>query len=231
MIFTKRQLCTAASVLWLLLGAAPGHADIVLSDLIIDLPGDKQPRDDIEVWNSGTEREYVAIEPREMLHPGTPAEAARTDPDPGQLGLLVTPARMVLEPGQRKIIRIASLAPPGDRERVYRITVKPVVGDIESAATGLKILVGYDVLVLVRPQAAAPSVSAVRSGTTLTFTNSGNVSVELTDGRQCDSSRTHCVDVPGKRLYAGASWSEQLNSDLPVEYTVKGPGQAVRRIF
>lgn len=231
MIIDMRQLRNAACALLLLFGGAPAGADIVLSDLIVDLQAGKAPRDDIEVWNNGTEREYVAIQPREILHPGTANEAPRIDPDPEQLGLLVTPARMVLEPGQRKIIRIASLAPPESTERVYRVTVKPVVGGVQSNTSGLKILVGYDVLVLVRPQAGASAVSGVRSGRTLTFTNAGNMSVELTDGRQCDPGRVHCIDVPGKRLYAGGSWTEQLNSDLPVEYTVKEPNRALRRVF
>jgi P pilus assembly chaperone PapD len=206
-------------------------AGIVLSQLIVELQPGKQLKDDIEVWNDSPDRAYVAVEPREILHPGTADESVWKDPDPEKLGLLLTPTRMVLEPGQRKLIRLATLAPPSDNERIYRVTVKPVVGDLQAQSSGLKILVGYDVLVLVRPTVSSPNVSAVRSGRTLKFTNSGNASVELVDGRQCDSSRLHCVDLPGKRLYAGASWSEQLNSDLPVEYTIKEDGRVDRRTF
>jgi P pilus assembly chaperone PapD len=228
---SKNRTLAAVAAVALFVAAAPARADIFLSDLIVDLQSGKQLRDDVEVWNSGAERAYVAIEPREIVRPGTADETVRTDPDPEKLGLLVTPTRMVLEPGQRKIIRLASLVGAPQTERVYRVTVKPVVGEIESNNSGLKILVGYDVLVLVRPSEPASTVIAKRSGSTLTFTNDGNVSVELVDGRQCDSSRAHCADLPGKRLYAGASWSEPLSSDLPVEYTVKSPGQVARRVF
>lgn len=230
MIARTRRMALAACVMILFFGAA-AHADILLSELIVELQPGKQMRDDIEVFNSSPERAYVAIEPREIENPGRGTETARTDPDPEKLGLLVTPTRMVLEPGQRKLVRVAMLDAPSDRERVFRVTVKPVVGALDAHDTGLKILVGYDVLVLVRPAVSAPSVQGIRSGRTLTFTNSGNASVELADGRQCDVARAHCVDLPGKRLYAGATWTEPLSSDLPVEYTLKGPGQEVRRTF
>ena len=230
MIYRKTFIRIAASVALLSFGSS-ASAGIVLSDLIVELQPANQLKDDIEVWNDSPDRAYVAVEPREILQPGTPEEAVRKDPDPEKLGLLVTPTRMVLEPGQRKLLRLATLAPPSDKERIYRVTVKPVAGDLQAQNSGLKILVGYDVLVLVRPTVSAPLVSGVRSGRTLKFTNSGNASVELVDGRQCDSSRQHCVDLPGKRLYAGASWSEQLNSDLPVEYTVREGKKVDRRTF
>ena len=231
MIMSRKHFAAGAAALLIAFGAARAGADIFLSDLVVDLQAGKQARDDIEVWNNGADKAYVAIEPRQIVNPGTASEGVRTDPDPEKLGLLVTPARMILEPGERKIIRLVSLALPSNQERVYRVTVKPVATDVQSTSSGLKILVGYDVLVLVRPATAASTVSASRSGRTLTFTNGGNVSVELVDGRQCDSSRTHCTDLPGKRLYAGATWSEQLGSDLPVEYTVRAPGQVTRRVF
>jgi len=230
MIYRKTFIRIAASVALLSFGSS-ASAGIVLSDLIVELQPANQLKDDIEVWNDSPDRAYVAVEPREILQPGTPEEAVRKDPDPEKLGLLVTPTRMVLEPGQRKLLRLATLAPPSDKERIYRVTVKPVAGDLQAQNSGLKILVGYDVLVLVRPTVSAPVVSGVRSGRILKFTNSGNASVELVDGRQCDSSRQHCVDLPGKRLYAGASWSEQLNSDLPVEYTVREGKKVDRRTF
>ena len=71
---------------------------------------------------------------------------------------------MILEPGQRKLIRVAAITASPDHEHVYRVTVKPVVGAIQANESGLKIMVGYDVLVLVRPVHAAPNVTAVRTG-------------------------------------------------------------------
>lgn len=211
--------------------ATPAHAGIVLSQLIVDLQPGKDARQDIEVWNNSDARTYVAVEPREIVNPGTATEARRQDPDPEKLGLLVSPARMILDPGQRKLVRVAEIAAPETRERVYRVTVKPVVGPISSDESGLKVLVGYDVLVLVRPAQPAPAVTYGRSGDTAPFRNDGNVSVEMVDGRQCDPAGKSCSDLPGKRLYAGAQWSEPLKPGFRAEYTLKSPGQSVRKTF
>lgn len=211
--------------------ATPAAAELVLSELIVELQPAKQVRRDIEIWNNSPDRSFVAIEPREIVHPALPDEHGRADPDPEKLGLLVSPARMILEPRQRKIIRIASLSTDGEREHVYRVTVRPVAGEVDSEDSGLKILVGYDLLVLVRPVQPSPDVSANRTGRKLTFSNSGNVSVEVINGHQCDENKAHCADLPGKRLYPGASWTVELNSDLPAEYTLKSPGRSERRVY
>ena len=211
--------------------AAPAGAEIVLSELIVELAPGKDSRQDVEVWNSSTERAYVAVEPAEIINPGTDSQTRRQDPDPEKLGILVSPARMILDPGQRKLIRIAEIAPAGDRERIYRVTVKPVTGKVTSDQSGLKILVGYDVLVLVRPARPQPNIVFTRSADTVTFRNDCNVSVELVDGRECDSSGKACSDLPGKRLYAGATWSEQLKPGRHPEYTLKSPAQTLRKVF
>jgi P pilus assembly chaperone PapD len=221
-------LCALAGAL---LSATPARADLVLSELIVELQPGSHVRDDVEVWNNSPERSFVSIEPRQVVDPALPSQSVRRDPDPEKLGLLVSPTRMILEPGQRKLVRIATLAPPNDRERVYRVTIKPVVGAVHSDDTGLKILVGYDVLVLVRPQQPLARVNAVRDGRKLTFSNIGNVSVELVDGRQCTSAHAQCLDLPRKRLYPGASWSVQLPSDVPARYTLQSPGEIEHRTY
>jgi len=210
---------------------AAAHAELVLSQLIVELQPGKQMRDDLEMWNNSPERVYVALEPREIVDPSLPTQRERREPDPEKLGLLVSPGRAILEPGGRRLVRLATLLPGSDREHVYRVTVKPVVGGIDASDTGLKILVGYDVLVLVRPERPVAGVTATRNGRKLTFTNNGNVSVELMSGKQCDGSRGRCTDLPGKRLYAGGSWTVELGSEGPAEYVLRSPGKMDRRIF
>lgn len=227
---TRNKMLTLAA-LWLFGIATPAHADLVLSQLIVDLQSGKHAREDVELWNNSPERSFIAIEPREILSPSSPRQTVRMDPDPEKLGLLVSPTRMILEPGQRRLLRIGTLAHDADREHVYRVTVKPVAGALQSTSSGLKIMVGYDVLVLVRPTSPQAQVHAVRSGHVLTFTNNGNVSVELINGRQCDFAHRQCVDLPGKRLYSGASWTVQLPSDAPAEYVVKSPDRTERATY
>jgi P pilus assembly chaperone PapD len=228
-LYLARMLCLA--VLATTVAGTAARADLVLSELIVDLQPGKQIRDDIEVWNNSPERSFVAIEPREIINPSLPTQSVRQDPDPEKLGILVSPGRMILEPGERKLVRIASLPANADQEHVYRVTIKPVVGALQAKETGLKLLVGYDVLVLVRPAQPSPNVNGIRSGRALTFKNSGNVSVEIVDGRQCSAARAQCTQLPGKRLYPGGSWRVELGSDLPAEYTLKSPGRSDHRTF
>ena len=228
--FDARRLRVALAALVALAVPASGGAEIVLSQLVVDLGAKANERVDIEIWNNSEERAYVAAEPSEILGAGRPDEQRRTEPDPEKRGLLVSPNRMILEPGQRRLIRLAPIGPRGMTERVYRVTVKPVAGELASDVTGLKLLIGYDVLVLLRPVETRPSLSAVRSGNRLTLRNDGNASVELIDGRQCAAGKS-CVELPGKRLYAGAEWSQELRSAAPVEYSVSSGGQTVRKTF
>jgi P pilus assembly chaperone PapD len=118
-------------------------------------------------------------------------------------------------------LRIAAIAPPSDRERVYRVTVKPVVGELSAPGSGLKVLVGYDVLVLVRPRDMKPHVSGTRAGGRLILKNDGNVSVELVDGKSCDPAGHSCSDLPAARLYAGATKSFGVKAGDQVQYKLK----------
>ena len=217
----SRSLAIAVTIGSLdLLGPSAARADLVLSQLVVDLaPGDHS-RSDIEVLNNGKDRTFVAIDPREIVAAGTPSQRTRTDPDPEKLGLLVSPARMILEPGQMRVLRIASIS-PSDRERVYRVTVRPVLGKLTSQSSGLKVLVGYDMLVIVRPSELKPHVSGIRSGDSLTLKNDGNVSVELVGGRACQPSSNLCDNLPEARLYAGAEKTVKLPLGRRAEYKLK----------
>jgi P pilus assembly chaperone PapD len=219
-----------AFVLALAAPVSAAQAEISLSQLVVELQAGKHDRQDVEVANTGPDPAYVEVDPREILAAGTPAETARTDPDPDKLGLLISPTRLILQPGQRRLVRIATLAAAAPGERVYRVTVKPVVGKLSAAQSGLKLLVGYDMLVLVRPAVLTPSVAVTRTGNSLTITNTGNVSVELSEGRQCDAAN-RCTALPDKRVYAGASWTQPLKSAAPVDYTVDSPGKSEHRRF
>lgn len=211
--------------------AVPARAELILSEVIVELQPGASSHRDVEIWNNSPERAYLVAEPREIVDPGQPTETVRRDADPEKLGLLVSPTRAILEPGQRKLLRIASLAGVPQRERVYRVTVKPVTGALTSDQSGLKLLLGYDVLVMVRPAAAAPSIAATRSSGKLLLRNDGNSSVEMFDGRQCDASGGACVNLPAKRLYAGAQWQIDLRSSGPVEYSVRSMTRTAQRRF
>lgn len=196
------------------------RAELLLSQLIVELAPDTRSRTDLEIVNTGPDRAFVTVEPREILNAGTEHEAHRQEADPEKLGLLVTPNRVVLEAGQRKLVRIAAIS-AGERERVYRVTVKPVLGKLTSSESGLKVLVGYDALVLVRPSKLAPHVSSQWSAGQLIVLNDGNVSVELVDGERCSMASKSCEPVPGGRLYVGAKKKIAVRPGGQVKYKLK----------
>ena len=198
----------------------PASAELTVSQLIVELRSDA-PTADIEIVNDSPERSYVAVEPREIVEPGSAGERPFVSPDPERLGLIASPSRMILEPRQRRTVRLAAIAGELPRERVYRVTVKPVAGELASEQSGLKLLVGYDLLVLVRPKTPVLGLVAKRGERGLTLTNNGNASVELSEGKQCDRTGVSCQALPSKRLYAGASWTQPFSSNASGEYRVR----------
>ncbi|MEG8040169.1 hypothetical protein QP166_12750 [Sphingomonas sp. LR60] len=132
-------------------------------------------------------------------------------------GLLVTPQRIILQPGERRTVRIAAIGARRANDRVYRVTIKPVAGPVSSSVSAIKLLVGYDVLVIQRPATPAARIVGDRGAETLMLRNDGNTNAELYDGKLCVGSDCHAI--PSKRLYAGQSWSQPI-----------GPGKITYRI-
>lgn len=209
------------------IGGSAACASMNLSKVIIDFAPDKPSRDDIEITNAGDEVLYVSVEPFEVLDAGQPGERRVTDPDPRILGLLVSPNRLALGPGERKIVRFSLLDRPAISDRIYRVAIQPVVGELTTQRTAVKVVVGYDVLVIARPLNGQPVLSVTRDGADLSITNLGNTNALLFDGRQC-GPQSDCIDLPTKRLYAGSSWEIQLPRDAPARYLVEsGNGTSV----
>jgi Mat/Ecp fimbriae periplasmic chaperone len=213
----------AAIYMTLAFGTALGFsswasAEMVLSQVIVDLLPGKPPRDDIEVFNDGPERMYVSAEAFEIRSAGTPLEQRLPATDPERSGILVSPQKLVLSRGERRIIRIAAIGERPAVDRIFRVAIKPVAGPLSADASALKMFVGYDALVIVRPAQFTGDVAGERKGKALFLTNAGNTAQELFDGRQCDTSGKNCRSLAAKRLYPGATWEQTLPFDTPVTY-------------
>ncbi len=228
----QRGAFGAAAALALAAGAGTAaRAELVLSQTIVDLMPGKPPREDVEVHNAGSERMYVLAEPFEILAPGSPDErrepAGRAEGSPS---LLVSPQRVVLEPGERRVIRIGFVGERPSSDRVFRVAIRPVAGALSAEASALKVFVGYDALVLVRPTALSGDISAAREGRALVLRNSGNTAQELFAGEQCAAGGQQCQALPSRRLYPGASWRVELPYDTEVRFkTAIGPKVVERR--
>ena len=156
-----------------------------------------------------------------VLNPGTDAEQRELITDPREHGLLVTPNRLVIAPGAAQVVRLVNIKGANDAERIFRITARPIAGEFEANSSGLKVLIGYEVLAIVYPQNPNPQLDVTRDGHTLTIKNTGNTNVFLQEGFQCEDPGApveECTPLPGKRMYPGMTWVSQLPLDLPVRY-------------
>jgi len=216
-----------------LLGSAmPVQAGITLNQAVVDIQPDAPTAQDIEVANDGKEVTYVVVEPSEVQAPGRAEERRVPVGDPAIGGLLVTPQRLILQPGERKLIRIAAITPRQAQDRIYRVTVKPVAGQVSAPVTALKLFVGYDVLVILRPESLAPQIVGERQERVLTLRNAGNTNSELYEGKQCNGpNETQCTELPARRIYPGQVWQQTLPGDAAVIYRIATGAKSVLQRF
>ena len=214
-------------------GTAPAWGQIAVHPVIIDLPPDDLQRADFSVENPTSERVFVAVEPARIDAPGDEGETRVVLSDPQEIGLLASPPRMILEPGERRFVRVAALNPPGEADRIFRVAVKPVTGDVTGEQSGLKILVGYDLLVIQRPAVPAATLDWEDLGDTLVIRNTGNSNVQLVSGTACFESQSieDCTKISSARLYAGNSFTVPKEVGQTITYELLFMGKTQRMIF
>lgn len=198
-------------------------ANMVISEAILHFEPGKPLRKDIEIENAGNETMYIQVEPMIVRSPGTEDEEREIFKDPREAGLLVTPNKIVIPPKGRKLVRFVVLKQPTDTDAIYRVTFRPISNGVEGKDNqiGVKVVIAYQVLILVQPVKPEPNLVVKREGNTLKFKNKGNTNILLREGKQCPSDSKNeddCEMLRGNRLYAGNEWSVDLPSNLPVEY-------------
>lgn len=216
-----------SAALGLLLACAPltAAANMVIDRAIVAFkPGDT-PRQDVMVMNAGKEPLFVQVEVLEVQNPGTDAETRVAVKNPEEVALLATPLRLMVEPGGKRPLRLVNLRPQSTQERVYRVNLSPVVGKIGAAADAnamaVKVVVGYQLLVLVSPAEPQEGLEVKRDGKVAVLRNAGNTNILLFSGQQCpapDADEASCKGLPDRRLYPGNEWRLELPFDQPFDY-------------
>ncbi len=198
-----------------LLFSVGASAALSLDRMIVYFDPDKTPRQDIIVSNPDPETLYLQTEIFEVRNPGSEDEDRVKITDPAKLKLLTTPNKAIIPPNGRKTVRLVSLEKPTDKELVYRVTFKPVVGDLEASQTAIKLLIAYQTLIFIRPDNPKYDVSAKQKGNQLVFTNKGNINAVLRNGQYCTSKKDDsCKSLSETtRIYAGESWTLDIPSD------------------
>lgn len=212
----------------LLFFSVQASAGLSLSQAIIHFEDDGKRSEDIIVFNQGDETLYIRVEPSIIVNPGTSQETREIYHDPKTAGLLVTPQRFVIPAGARKRLRFVRMDEPVNsiEDKVFRVLVKPEVGEIQSEQTAVKIIVAYEVLVISQPKQAKPLLESSFQGNILKLTNSGNTNVLLQKGVQCplgqssSDEENQCVELTGKRIYAKSDWQIELPFTTPVTYQI-----------
>lgn len=217
-----------------------GQASMVLDRSIVTFVPGKAPREDVTVNNPDAEPLFVEVEVLEVRNPGTDKEERIAVRNPEEIGLIATPKRLVVPAGSRRVVRLVNLAGHGQAERVYRVNVKPVIAPEEADSAKareksmeVKILVAYQLLVFVSPEAPAAQLDGRREGTTLHLQNKGNVNIHLYDGRQCPpgDAKDQCVTLQSVRLYPGNERNIALPRDQAVSFIVEAGDSRNKVLF
>lgn len=175
--------------------SAPAYGQLAIDRLWLDMGAGGVPRSDLVVRNESDDKYYITVTTSEILNPGTPDEVRRLGSNPEELGLLTTPSRMILEPGQMRAIRVVSLNKDLTKDRVYRVNVTPQIGELtatpsaaDTRGLAIKLLAAFDVLVTVRPEREESKLAAWREGNFLNLASIGNSNVLLLDGQICPAA-------------------------------------------
>ena len=211
-------------------------SQIFVSPTIINFFPDELPRQDVVVTNEGNETVYLSIKAYRVNHPGTKIEKKVTIHDPSKLKFIVSPTRMIIPPKQHRLLRLMKLASPQKQDSIYRIEVVPIPKQLlpvkekfmNKRRIGIRIILAYGILVIVRPQHIKQNIQLVRNKTTLFIVNQGNTNFNILSGKQCQNDK--CMNIPSRRMYAGNRWKINLLFDQPVTLRIKNLGH-IKKLY
>lgn len=212
----KRRTVLVATLIATLLATPIASANMLLDRMIVYFEPGNQLRQDIRVTNVSDDNLFLQTEIYKVINPGAENEERIRVTNPDEMKLLATPQKSIVAPRGRRTVRLVNLETPKDKEEVYRITFRPVTGDVEASQNAIQLLIAYQALIFVRPENPVYEVVAKRDGDRVTFTNKGNSNVILRNGELCSGAAREddCVEITaGGRIYAGQS----LTLDLPAK--------------
>jgi len=200
--------------------AVPAKAEFIITSAILEFTKDGPRQQNIELVSRSKDNDYIVTEVNEIIDPNTPQEKKVPVTDAVSGRLLVTPDKTILSGGNRRTMRFVLLSEPDQQEHIYRVAIKPVVKGVDNdSKVGLKVLLGYEVLVIIRPVQMQPSYSARREGKKFIATNNGNTNILFENGQQC-STAENCKLPPVLRVYPGQTDQVDLPFDMPLIYSV-----------
>lgn len=197
------------------------QAQLSVSKTTLEL-AESNPRSSVRVSNTGADTLYVNLEIEQLLDPAGDESLRKTIDLLSNPDILVLPQQMVLSPGQTKIVRVVTTKKDVTSDKVYRLKVvpfagKPLLGEKQLKSADVKILMGFKLLVLVRPEDMLPKLEYQLNGQSISFSNTGNTSVLLREIEVCDAVKDVCHDLGTNRVYPGEIHSVALPAELPLD--------------
>ena len=221
-----------ALCLTLVLIAGFAQAEMSLDRLILDFqPGDSHHKD-IQVFNNDKKNLYVNVSVSEVLEPGTEHEKRILVKDLEKRPLVATPQKLIVSGNSQKNVRLVSLEDAGKTDRIFRVNFSPALGELKAKASGIKILIAYQALIIVRANTPVAKVVAERKGNKIVFKNTGNTNVILQNGSQCNPEAIkECEKLNTRRLYAGNVWELTMPFNAPVTYDLDDGVKVITQTF
>jgi P pilus assembly chaperone PapD len=226
-LFQSKRLWLAALVLAL----SPITQAGLLLDQSIVIFDEAQVRADVRVLNDSNENKlFASVEPFLVTSPGEENEelvplSSLDDPE-----FIVTPNKLIIEPGSNGIVRLLNMAEPAQTDVIYRVNFTPIekplelqrADDGDATRTGVQIVLAYQALVIIPPPEPKAIPEVTRSGKSVIFANSGNSNYKLTNGLQCNpQDPSDCRELIGARVYAGNKREVQLPFDGPLQFNMQ----------
>jgi len=213
-----RKLATAfvaAIACWVYTGTA--QAQISVDKSVLEFNEDNLIRD-VDITNTGDFKIFLNLTVARIKNPHSSKSERIELTDPRTSPVLVSPKQLLVPPGQRKRVRIILRKVPKKYDSVYRLSIKPFTGDVQitddrppdQKSSALKILLGYDILLLARPKDAVGKLAVKRTSSAIYFKNTGNTNVLLRRMQQCNSGGGECVEMQPNRIYAGEIYKVRL---------------------
>jgi len=142
----------------------------------------------VRLSNSGEDTLYINLNLSEIIDPATSDSVSAELSDPSKDGIIVHPRQLVLRPGQSRSAKVVLSRPVENQDRVFRLNIKPLAGDAlptqqSDRSAGVRILLGYQLLVLARPDKFELDVKLQRKEDSVVFENKSNTSVLLRSGK------------------------------------------------
>lgn len=209
------------------------QAQLAIDRIIVDFQSTSTITEDVLLMNeSDSETLFIDVEVLEVTKPGTEDEQRVIVDDPSKIGLIATPAKVILPPNARRNVRLVNMVETSDAETVFRVNFSPVAGEADVDENVVRLMVGYQALVIVRPDNPVVKVESKRKEGELILANNGNTNVFLERVRQCtDASLEECSPLGDRRLYPGNSTTIELSEKGTVVFDIfDGQTRTTRRI-